>query len=169
MNYTRVVYKLKVNGFMAKIKFDKDDIRLHLQLEQDIINRMASNSANCKTWLITIVAALTALQITRDDISSFGWLMPLLCLMFWYLDSYYLALEKKHRDKEKSFINTLSNLENSPDGYEIDGLYDFSLQKDKCRFCEGIVKMGNSSTLPFYLTLIILFLLLSYGKSILGM
>lgn len=84
---------------MAKFKFDKEDIRQHLQMQQDIINRMATNSSNCKTWLITIVAALTALQITRDEITSYGWLIPILCVMFWYLDSFYLGLEKVHRDK----------------------------------------------------------------------
>lgn len=49
---------------MIKYVFKEDDIRQHLMMQQDIINRMANNSSNCKAWLITIVAALTALQIS---------------------------------------------------------------------------------------------------------
>lgn len=35
-----------------------DDDRLYLQMMQENIARMAGNSANCKTWLVTLVAAM---------------------------------------------------------------------------------------------------------------
>ena len=75
-------------------------------MQQDIINRMPNNSRNCKACLITIVTASTALQISQETI-SYGWLMIIVCLMFWYLDAFYLALERLHRDNEKNFVSEL--------------------------------------------------------------
>lgn len=37
---------------------DSEPTRHYLSMLQDNITRMATNSANCKTWTITIVTAL---------------------------------------------------------------------------------------------------------------
>lgn len=139
---------------MAKFKFDKEDIRQHLQMQQDIINRMATNSSNCKTWLITIVAALTALQITRDEITSYGWLIPILCFMFWYLDSFYLGLEKVHRQNEEDFVKNIKNLdiESEYEEAKLPNIYNFST-KDSDNVKNAFKAMRNPSTLPFYLSI----------------
>lgn len=34
-------------------------IQTHINILQNVINRMASNSANSKTWTITIISALS--------------------------------------------------------------------------------------------------------------
>ena len=49
-----------------------DDDRQYLEMMQGNIERMAANSANCKTWMVTIVAAVMALQcsISATDASS---------------------------------------------------------------------------------------------------
>lgn len=156
---------------MTNFEFDKEDIRQHLQMQQDIINRMATNSSNCKLWLITIVSAFTALQITNDDISGYGWLVPILCIMFWFLDSYYIGLEKVHRRKEKEFVNGIKRIQF--DGQEkldpttIINIYSFSTAYKKGRnhnFSNTIKSMCNLSTAPFYIVLIIVFLLLSHMR-----
>lgn len=67
----------------------------HLGMLQSVISRMAQNSANAKTWSISIAAAMGALSIhgsMRD-----GWIATLPVLTFWYLDSYYLRQEKLFR------------------------------------------------------------------------
>lgn len=156
---------------MAKFKFDKEDIRQHLQMQQDIINRMATNSSNCKNWLITIIAALTALQITRDEITSYGWLIPILCVMFWYLDSFYLGLEKVHRDKEKIFVEKVKKLklDEEIEASEIPDIYNFSTvgEGEKTHNVSNAFRaMWNSSTTPFYVIMIVLSLLLSYSSCI---
>lgn len=53
---------------MAKHNFSEEDDRQYISLLQENINRMASNSANCKTWLVTILAALLAIQISLQEL-----------------------------------------------------------------------------------------------------
>lgn len=158
---------------MAKFKFDREDIRQHLQMQQDIINRMAANSSNCKTWLITIMAALTALQITRNDIQSYGWLFIALCVMFWYLDSFYLGLEKVHRNKEKEFVDKVKDLDLDADidSSDLPNIYSFSTADTDGKthnIRHAFIAMLNSSTTPFYGLMIILSFLLSYGSCIIN-
>ena len=134
---------------MAKYVFKDDDIRQHLMMQQDIINRMANNSSNCKAWLITIVSALTALQIAQGTIHSYGWLMIIVCLMFWYLDAFYLALERLHRDNERNFVSELKKGD-----YSIDELiYCFST-KGNNKLVLTLKAMCSISCFPFYLILI---------------
>ena len=68
---------------------------------------MASNSANCKTWMVTIVAAILALQCSIDELNGWILLAILPAIVFWYLDTYYLHLERGMRNREKSFIDIL--------------------------------------------------------------
>ena len=44
-----------------------EDERQYLQMMQDNITRMATNSANAKTWLVTIVAAFLAIGCNIKD------------------------------------------------------------------------------------------------------
>lgn len=134
---------------MAKYVFKEDDIRQHLTMQQDIINRMANNSSNCKAWLIMIVAALTALQISQETIHSYGWLMIIVCFMFWYLDAFYLALERLHRNNESHFISELKK-----ENYSIEELiYCFST-KGNNKFMLTMKAVWSTSCFPFYLILI---------------
>lgn len=143
--------------FMAKYVFKEDDIRQHLMMQQDIINRMANNSSNCKAWLITIVAALTALQITQETIHNFGWLMIIICLMFWYLDAFYLALERLHRDNERYFVSELKK-----ENFSIEELiYCFST-KGNDKLMLTLKAMWSTSCFPFYIILIGLTVFLSW-------
>lgn len=142
---------------MAKYVFKEDDIRQHLMMQQDIINRMANNSSNCKAWLITIVAALTALQITQETIHNFGWLMIIICLMFWYLDAFYLALERLHRDNERYFVSELKK-----ENFSIEELiYCFST-KGNDKLMLTLKAMWSTSCFPFYIILIGLTVFLSW-------
>ena len=73
--------------------FNEDD-RHYISLLQESINRMASNSANCKTWLISLVAAIAALQLAKSDLRAILWVAVGLVLLFYLLDSIYLRIEK---------------------------------------------------------------------------
>ena len=37
-------------------------VQAHISMLQGIISRMANNSANCKTWVITIIAAMLVMK-----------------------------------------------------------------------------------------------------------
>lgn len=65
----------------------------HLDRIQSIITRHNSNSFMLKGWTITIVSAIFALAGTlKEPILAIIPVMPI--LIFWYLDSFYLANER---------------------------------------------------------------------------
>jgi hypothetical protein len=76
---------------------EKDTLREFLfkevELTQDIINRMGSNSFLIKGFAITIVAA----SLLFSEVSYYHFVALLPWLMFWYLDTYFLRLEKLYR------------------------------------------------------------------------
>ncbi len=82
-----------------------DDERLYIEMLQGNIERMAGNSANCKSWMVTIVSALMALLCSINAFN--GWILSgiLPILLYWYLDVYYLHLERGMRNLETVFLN----------------------------------------------------------------
>ena len=69
----------------------------HLEMIQAVVTRMAQNSFAMKGWAVGIVAALLAFG-AKDQNLRFAILAILPCLVFWGLDGYYLALERRYRD-----------------------------------------------------------------------
>lgn len=81
-------------------------IQTHLQMIQAVIQRMASNSASCKTWCITIVAAILVV-VGDNDKPRMMLLAVLPTALFMILDVYYLQLEKGFRNSYNDFIGKL--------------------------------------------------------------
>ena len=82
---------------MAEIKEER---RQHLAFIQDVITRMNSNSFSLKGLMITIVAALVAFTVNDDNRETAVFYLAialLLVLLFWFLDAYYLKMEKQYR------------------------------------------------------------------------
>ena len=98
-----------------------EDVRQYLQMLQDIINRMAANSSNCKAWAITLFTAMAALMIGVEVMRQWMWIILFPIVLFYYLDAYYLGLEKDYRNLEASFIKKLRAPEDS-----ISYVYDFN-------------------------------------------
>ena len=71
---------------------------------QDIITRMANNSSNCKTWMMSIFTAIIALQLTVDALRPYLWVVLIPDVLFYYLDAYYLGLENDFRNLQSDFI-----------------------------------------------------------------
>lgn len=72
----------------------------HMDLIQDVIKRMASNSFQLKAWAVTIVSAVLAMAGNDKQ-----WhLIPVALLpiaLFWGLDAYFLRMERLYRDMYK--------------------------------------------------------------------
>ncbi len=51
-----------------KKAFEKSEVQAFITYLQDIINRMAENSRNCKTWFVSIIMALLALDVIKYDL-----------------------------------------------------------------------------------------------------
>ena len=107
---------------MTDTKPDPEDIRAHLSMMQSVITRMAENSRACKTWAVTLVAAILVVVArfgSSNGESAFGYETALIALvptiLFWLLDSYYLALERGFRESYNRFVERwhASELENN--------------------------------------------------------
>ena len=68
------------------------------------VQRMASNSASCKTWCITLVAAILVIVADKGKPAS-ALIAAIPTVLFLVLDTYYLALEKCFRDSYNEFID----------------------------------------------------------------
>ena len=93
-----------------KVALSHDIIHKELDLIQDIVKRMATNSFQVKAWLIGILSALVVIesksifaQANADQSFSMEMniflLLPILC--FWYLDAFFLSTEKLYRELYK--------------------------------------------------------------------
>lgn len=73
-----------------------DDQRKHLEMLQNIIARLASNSFSIKGWAVALVAVLGGFAAKDSDPRFvFGLWLPAFC--FWGLDTYYLRQERLFR------------------------------------------------------------------------
>lgn len=137
--------------------FEKESVRHYISLLQENINRMASNCTSCKTWLITIVSALCALQLANDTIKGYIWIALIPTVLFLVLDAYYLGQEKRFRDIEATFVQKIKSGENIlPD------LYTFK-QKEKhdCKyFWKGLI---SPSTWLMYFTVAAIIMLIVFA------
>lgn len=131
-------------------KLKMEDVRQYLQMLQDIINRMASNSSNCKAWAITLFTAMAALMIGVEVMRQWMWIILFPIALFYSLDVYYLGLEKDYRNLEASFIKKLRSPEDCS-SY----VYDFNFtHADGYKKGENLKKgLKSTATWPLYSTL----------------
>lgn len=78
-------------------------VQAHLQIMQGVINRMASNSASCKAWCITLVSAILVIVADKGK-PNYAYIGLLPTVLFLGLDAYYLALERSFRASYNAFI-----------------------------------------------------------------
>ena len=90
----------------GSLKEDSQAVHVHLEITQSVVQRMASNSASCKTWCITLVSAILVIVAEKGN-SRYGFvaLIPTLC--FCGLDTYYLSLERMFRISYNEFVEKL--------------------------------------------------------------
>lgn len=73
----------------------------HLKLIEQQIQRMADNSFKVKNWALTVIGG-ALLYWLKEETPKYNlvWLLALIMLatiIFWWLDAYYLTLEKCYR------------------------------------------------------------------------
>ncbi len=91
---------------MSTVNFESPSVQTYVGILQSVINRMASNSAGCKTWCITLVSA-TIVIIAGKGKPDYVWIALVPIALFFFLDSYYLGLEKGFRTFYDTFIQKL--------------------------------------------------------------
>lgn len=91
---------------MEKLNHNSPAVQSSLTILQNVISRMAGNSASAKTWCIALVSAVLVLLADRGSPALvLVALVPI--LLFCLLDTYYLALEKDFRDRYNEFVRKL--------------------------------------------------------------
>jgi len=76
-----------------------------IDLIQGCINRMAQNSFVVKGWLITLVTVVLALFPERVNINILCYVIIIVTIAFWYLDGFFLKMEKLYRWKYEWVIH----------------------------------------------------------------
>ena len=78
-------------------------VQKHLDIMQGVIQRMGENSRSCKVWCITLVSAVLVLVArTGEPLHALIALAP--TALFYALDAYYLALERRFRKSYNIFV-----------------------------------------------------------------
>ena len=93
----------------------------HLEMIENIIERMAKNCFQLKAWTMTLVVLIGGLA-ANDTERKFILIAFIPIIVFWLLDTYYLRLERQYRilyktvtekrDDEIDFSMDLSQIQN---------------------------------------------------------
>ena len=141
--------------------YETQDLQ-YLQMMQENITRMAGNSANAKTWLVTIVTGFFAIGCSIKDLDWWLLLAIIPIVVFWYIDAYYLSLERALRNREQIYINLMNSLESTGDNLideKQNTLFDFRplfMDNDDLKLKKTKCMMFNKSVCPVYLIMLFL-------------
>ena len=116
----------------------------HLEFIQTIITRMAKNSFMIKGWTITILTAIFLLA-NKDTNSLFVFVALIPTIFFFFLDAYYLQIERKYRKLYDLVIS-----ENSVKRMSLKVLP--SSKEDKTTFIQALF---SKTIITFYVGLIV--------------
>lgn len=78
----------------------------HLKMVQGVVIRMAGNSAQMKTWAVSLVTACIVFSGLSDDphwLIGAGGCVPVIA--FWAMDVKYLHLERCYRELHKVIVS----------------------------------------------------------------
>jgi len=134
----------------TKLNIHNTSVQCYLGFAQNIISRLASNSANAKTWCVTLVAGLLALAAGTGE----NWhLVIKVCylpvVLFCFIDMYYLFLERFFREKYKEIIATARALSLTEDNL-------FAFKGPESLLSKAFFKTVKSHSIwPFYLVQVV--------------
>lgn len=125
----------------------------YLQMIEGVVDRMGHNSFQLKGWTVTLMTIVGALSVVKngDIVIIVKGVIPL--TVFWFLDSYYLQLERKYRILY-DHVRKDKNIQNFDMGFS-ELLYTNDEHK-KAGFCNCVFSRTEAL---FYLIIIAIFIL----------
>ena len=90
----------------SHLDHESSAVHKHLEIMQGVINRMAENSRSCKVWCVTLAAA-TLVLVARTGEPRHALIALVPTILFLFLDSYYLALERAFIRSQNAFVGKL--------------------------------------------------------------
>ena len=136
----------------SQLNHESSAVQKHLEIMQGIITRMAENSRHCKVWCVTLVAA-TLVLVARTGEPQHALIALVPTLLFLFLDSYYLALERAFIGSQNAFVAKLHR-----GGLESADLFRVAPTGMGWRLV-GRCLLGSVSIWPFYLLVTVTILL----------
>lgn len=136
---------------MKNLNFESPAVQSYLSILQTVIGRMGTNSAGCKTWSIALVSAIVVIIADKGN-PNYVWASIIPIGLFFFLDSYYLSLERRFRQLYNNFIGKLHS-----GSATIEDVY---IVKPDTRLCETISSTFKAavsiSIWPFYGLLLVM-------------
>jgi len=122
----------------------------HVTVLQGIINRLATSSASCKTWCLTLVASAISLAgATRTPAIVTAALVPI--IIFGFLDTMYLAQERAYRRLYWTIVDKIRN--------GTYGLSDAFETEAQVQLSARFKTLGSWAIWPVYGVLLVLYFL----------
>jgi hypothetical protein len=127
---------------------------------QSVIQRLAGNSFLIKGWAVTLVSAILGFAVKDSPTSRIAYLALIPALIFWGLDGYYLALERRFRKIYNDGADALTDADypQCPKG-----LPRPSIMPGRMGFCAWFDAFRIPATSLLYLALIISAVLVMLG------
>ncbi len=141
-------------NYIMETSIYSESVRQYISLLQDAITRMAKNSANCKAWLIGIVTA--GLAFSKNAELSNIWVLLFPTILFFFLDCYYLGLERRFIKLENNFLKALRANEDINNS-----IYSFNISSLGGNLKWVYQAMKSWSTTPFYFTIAVTIFILA--------
>ena len=86
----------------------EESVITYLEFLQNVISRMAGNSANIKALMAVIYTIFITILVGIEKYSPYWWIGLIIAFIGLIMDTYYLAFEKMYRKKYNNFVNKLN-------------------------------------------------------------
>ncbi|MFT6910587.1 MAG: hypothetical protein ACJAS1_007319 [Oleiphilaceae bacterium] len=129
-------------------------VQAHLAILQGVINRMQTNSSQCKAWCIAIVSAVLVIIADKGK-PDYVWIALFPAILFAFLDIYYLVLEKGFRESYNNFVRKIHQKT-----AKVEDLYAVKAEGDMQKHRTGA--MASFSIWGFYIGLVLLISITRY-------
>lgn len=130
---------------IMNLTFENTAIQNYLSTLQGVINRMAANSASCKNWCVSIVSAILVFSTSTKQPQSM-WVALIPCILFAWLDAYYLSIERQVVQLYRDAVKKVQN-----NSITVDDLYNIKINTRGFKgFGNSLTAFNSPSILPFY-------------------
>jgi len=119
----------------------------HLEMIEAVIERMGNNSFQLKGWAVTLVSVVSTLAAQGTD-KRFFLITFIPLFSFWFLDAYYLQMERKYRQLYKIVSGKEENLIDF--NMDTKGLTYLDNEMEKVCYCSCLF---SETEWPFYLVI----------------
>lgn len=101
----------KVNTRDKIIELKKNEsVITYLEFLQNVISRMAGNSANIKALIAVIYTIFITIPMAiNSEIKEYWWVGIIIAIVGMIMDTYYLAFERMYRKRYNNFVKKLND------------------------------------------------------------